>query len=88
MVKNRLAKLEKAVGVLDGGACRICRGGAYPFVVNRWIKAGGHRDEPEASEVYDGQGNCRACGCACSDAVILVLLKRSTVPAGERTSSR
>lgn len=73
-VRQRLHRLETLANALGAGVCGLCHAGAYPFAIHRWFRADcSHFDEPESSNVYDGHGTCRRCGCSCANPVYLVL---------------
>lgn len=85
MLRNRLTRLERALGELDVRTCSACLDGRHPFVVRRWLHASGHRhEEPEPNHVYDEAGRCLTCGAGCRDAVVVVLPACSRIEWGAR----
>lgn len=64
MLKHRLTQLEKSADVLANAACPLCKDGFGPaFVLVRWHHEDDtHRDEPGENDIFNAEGNCRACG--------------------------
>jgi hypothetical protein len=72
-LNRRIRRVQNCVErIALGTSCPACLDGKVPFLIHRWIRAGGvELEESEPSDVYDQGGQCRCCQCGCREPLIL-----------------